>query len=129
MAHLIPETTVYQSLSQPLNPSGTVRFDGRILFLSQNASVIQRQLLGEDITLEEALPLRSDISTDEITPNYICYYYDEKLGEYPYLGLDCAGTRPVKQGSVKAAGFAVSVAGRRYGKGSSREHSQRHVEQ
>jgi 3-isopropylmalate/(R)-2-methylmalate dehydratase large subunit len=123
MAHLIPETTVYQSLSQPLNPSGTVRFDGRILFLSQNASVIQRQLLGEDITLEEALPLRSDISTDEITPNYICYYYDEKLGEYPYLGLDCAGTRPVKQGSVKAAGFAVSVAGRRYGKGSSREHS------
>jgi len=66
MAHLIPATTVYQSLSQPLNPSGTVRFDGRILFLSQNASVIQRQLLGEDIALEEALPLRSDISTDEI---------------------------------------------------------------
>jgi len=66
MAHLIPATTVYQSLSQPLNPSGTVRFDGRMLFLSQSASVIQRQLLGEDIALEEALPLRSDISTDEI---------------------------------------------------------------
>jgi len=66
MAHLIPATTVYQSLSQPLNPSGTVRFDGRLLFLWQSASVIQRQLLGEDIALEEALPLRSDISTDEI---------------------------------------------------------------
>ncbi|WP_459572548.1 3-isopropylmalate dehydratase small subunit, partial [Cupriavidus sp. 8B] len=74
-------------------------------------------------TLEEALPLRSDISTDEITPAYICYYYDEKLGEYPYLGLDCAGTRPVTEGSVKSGGFAVTVAGRRYGKGSSREAS------
>jgi 3-isopropylmalate/(R)-2-methylmalate dehydratase large subunit len=100
-----------------------VRFDGRILFLSQNASVIERQLLGEDVTLEQAVPLRTDISTDEITPAYICYYYDETLGKYPYLGLDCAGTRPVKQGSVKAGGFAVTVAGRRYGKGSSREAS------
>ncbi len=114
---------MYHLPSQPSDPSRTVRFDGRILFLSQNASVIERQLFGEDVTLEKASPLRTDISTDEITPAYICYYYDEKLGEYPYLGLDCAGTRPVKQGSVKAAGFAVTVAGRRYGKGSSREAS------
>ena len=112
---------MYQSPSQPSDPSRTVRFDGRILFLSQNASVIERQLLGEDVRLEEAVPLRTDISTDEITPAYICYYFDEKLGEYPYLGLDCAGIRPVKQGSVKPARFAVTVAGRRYGKGSSRE--------
>lgn len=122
-AVFIPETTVYQSPSQPSDPSRTVRFDGRILFLSQNASVIDRQLLCEDVTLDEAVPLRTDISTDEITPAYICYYFDEKLGEYPYLGLDCAGIRPVKQGSVKAARFAVTVAGRRYGKGSSREAS------
>jgi len=52
-----------------------VRFDGRILFLSQNASVIGRQLPGEDVTLEEAVPLRTHTSTDEITPAYICYYY------------------------------------------------------
>jgi 3-isopropylmalate/(R)-2-methylmalate dehydratase large subunit len=101
-----------------------VRFDGRILFLSQNASVIGRQLPGEDVTLEEAVPLRTHISTDEITPAYICYYYYyETLGEYSYLGLDCARTRRVKQGSVKAGGFAVSVADPRYGKGSSREAS------
>ncbi|KWE89352.1 3-isopropylmalate dehydratase [Burkholderia territorii] len=112
-----------QSRSQPSGPSRTVRFNGRILFLSQRADVVERQLSGEDVMLQDAVPLRTDISTDEITPAYICYYYDENLGEYPYLGLDCAGRRPVKQGSVKAGGFAVTVAGRRYGKGSSREAS------
>lgn len=114
---------MFQSPSRRADPSKTVRFDGRVLFLSRSARVIERQLLGEDVTLEDAGSLRTDISTDEITPAYICYYYDEKLGEYLYLGLDCMGTRPVKQGSVKAGGFAVTVAGRRYGKGSSREAS------
>ena len=71
----------------------------------------------------DALPLRSDVSTDEITPAWICYYYDEKLGEYPYLGLKCGQRTPVSAGSVKAGGFGVTVAGRRYGKGSSREAS------
>ena len=66
---------MYRSPSPPSDPSRTVRFDGRILFLSQNASVIGRQLLGEDVALEEAVPLRTAISTDEITPAYICYYY------------------------------------------------------
>ncbi|KVD46833.1 3-isopropylmalate dehydratase [Burkholderia sp. ABCPW 11] len=111
------------SAPQPSRSPTTVRFDGRILFLSQNAHAIQRQLQGENISLDDALPLRYDISTDEITPATICYYYDERLGDYPYVGLDCAGTRPVGQGSVKAGGFAVTVAGRRYGKGSSREAS------
>ncbi|TKC86051.1 3-isopropylmalate dehydratase [Trinickia terrae] len=85
--------------------------------------MMERQLLGEDVSLEQARPLRTDVSTDEITPAYVCYHYDEQLGEYPYLGLDCSGTRPVKPGSVKAGNFAVAVAGRRYGKGSSREAS------
>ncbi|MEM5289889.1 aconitase family protein [Paraburkholderia sabiae] len=100
-----------------------IRFEGRVLFLSQDASVIERQLQGEDVSLEEAGPLRSDVSTDEITPAYICYHYNEQLGEYPYLGLECSGRRPVKQGAVKAGNFLVTVAGRRYGKGSSREAS------
>jgi len=99
------------------------RFDGRILFLSQDPQIIDRQLFGEDLSLEVALPLRTDVSTDEITPANICYYYDEKLGEFPYLGLKCGDRTPVKAGSVKAGGFRVTVAGRRYGKGSSREAS------
>jgi 3-isopropylmalate/(R)-2-methylmalate dehydratase large subunit len=100
-----------------------VRFEGRILFLSTDARVVERQLGGEDVSLAEALPLRTDVSTDEITPAYICYHFDEKLGDYPYLGLKCGEVQPVKAGSVKAGGFGVTVAGRRYGKGSSREAS------
>jgi 3-isopropylmalate/(R)-2-methylmalate dehydratase large subunit len=104
-------------------PHDTLRFEGRILFLSQNPAVVERQLSGEDVSLADALPLRSDVSTDEITPAFICYHFDEKLGEYPYLGLKCGDALPVKAGSVKAGGFGVTVAGRRYGKGSSREAS------
>ena len=100
-----------------------VRFDGRILFLSEDPEVVERQLRGDDVSLAEARPLRTDVSTDEITPAWICYYYDEKLGEYPYLGLKCGDALPVTAGSVKAGGFTVTVAGRRYGKGSSREAS------
>ena len=72
--------------------------------------------------------LRDQISTDEITPAYICFFYDETLGDFPYLGLEAADGRggtetPVERGSVKAGGFVCSVAGKRRGKGSSREQS------
>ncbi len=100
-----------------------LRFEGRILFLSENPVAVSRQLKGDDISLEEALPLRDQISTDEITPAWICYYYDERLGAFPYLGLKCGEQFPLKEGLVKAGGFAVSVAGHRRGKGSSREAS------
>ncbi|MEO8022358.1 aconitase family protein [Polaromonas sp.] len=101
----------------------SIRFDGRVLYLAQDAQTVARQLAGEDVTLAQALPLRTDISTDEITPAFICYHYDDKLGDYPYLGLKCGEELPVAPGRVKAGGFAVTVAGRRYGKGSSREAS------
>ena len=100
-----------------------LKFEGRILFLSQNPEAVVRQLQGEDLSLEDALPLRDQISTDEITPAWICYYYDEKLGDFPYLGLKCGEQFPLKEGLVKAGGFSVSVAGQRRGKGSSREAS------
>jgi 3-isopropylmalate/(R)-2-methylmalate dehydratase large subunit len=100
-----------------------IRFQGRILFLSENPEVIEQQLAGRDLRIEQAGALRTDISTDEITPANICYHYDEKLGNYTYIGLKCGGRQPVKVGGVKAGGFAVTVAGRRYGKGSSREAS------
>lgn len=109
-------------MSTASTPAPT-RFDGRILFLSQDPQIMDRQLVGEDMSLEDALPLRTDVSTDEITPANICYYFDEKLGDFPYLGLKCGDRTPVKAGSVKAGGFQVTVAGRRYGKGSSREAS------
>ena len=101
----------------------SIRFAGRILFLSEDPARVLRQLAGEDLTLEAAGPLRDQISTDEITPAHICYHYDEKLGDFPYLGLRCGGIAPVREGAVRAGGFAVSVAGKRRGKGSSREAS------
>ena len=100
-----------------------LRFEGRVLFLSENPDTVARQLQGEDLLLEQALPLRDQISTDEITPAWICYHSDEKLGDYPYLGLKCGEQFPLKEGLVKAGGFSVSVAGHRRGKGSSREAS------
>ncbi len=101
----------------------SIRFAGRILFLAEDPARILRQLEGEDLELEAATPLRDQISTDEITPAHICYHFDEKLGDFPYLGLKCGNAFPVKAGSVRAGGFAVSVAGKRRGKGSSREAS------
>ncbi|MBI2401597.1 MAG: 3-isopropylmalate dehydratase [Gemmatimonadetes bacterium] len=100
-----------------------VRLEGRVLFLMDDAELVRRQLAGEDLSLPVATALRDNISTDEITPAYICYYYDERLGEFPYLGLKAAGEFPVSRGSVKAGGFVCSVAGKRRGKGSSREQS------
>ncbi len=100
-----------------------VRFDGRILFLCEDPALVTRQLAGEDLEWTPALTLRDNISTDEITPAYVCYYYDETLGEFPYVGLKCGDQFPVTRGAVKRGGFAVSVSGKRRGKGSSREAS------
>jgi 3-isopropylmalate/(R)-2-methylmalate dehydratase large subunit len=102
-----------------------LRFDGRILYLVDDADVMRRQLDGEDLELTDDLRarLRDQISTDEITPAYICYYFDETLGEFPYLGLRAGGEFPVARGLVRKGGFVCSVSGKRRGKGSSREQS------
>ena len=100
-----------------------IRLHGRVLLLVDDATMMKRQLGGEEIAWRDGLPLRDDISTDEITPAYICYHFDDKLGDFPYLGLRAGGEFPVTQGSVRAGGFVASVAGKRRGKGSSREQS------
>jgi 3-isopropylmalate/(R)-2-methylmalate dehydratase large subunit len=100
-----------------------VVFRGRILFLAEDAALVRRQLEGQDIEWRPTTKLRDNISTDEITPAYICYYYDETLGDFPYLGLKCGDEFPIVRGAVKRGGFAVSVSGKRRGKGSSREQS------
>jgi 3-isopropylmalate/(R)-2-methylmalate dehydratase large subunit len=96
---------------------------GRILFLAEDADLVRRQLEGQDVDWHPATKLRDNISTDEITPAYICYYYDETLGDFPYLGLKCGDEFPITRGSVKRGGFVASVSGKRRGKGSSREQS------
>ena len=68
-----------------------VRFAGRVLLLTEDPALLHRQLAGEDLPFDPSAPLgspthpklRDNISTDEITPAYICYYFDETLGEFP----------------------------------------------
>jgi len=98
-------------------------FTGRILYLSDSPDAMRRQLAGERLSLAAAGPLRDNVSTDEITPVTVMLTYDERLGQYPYVGFIAGGERPVKAGEIRAGGFEVTVAGKRYGKGSSRESS------
>ena len=101
----------------------TVRLQGRILFLTEDPDLIRRQLAGEDLAWDPSIPLRDDISTDEITPGWVCYHFDEKLGEYPYVGLLCGDEHPIGRNDIRNGGFVCSVSGKRRGKGSSREAS------
>jgi 3-isopropylmalate/(R)-2-methylmalate dehydratase large subunit len=105
-----------------------VRLQGRILFLTEDPELIKRQLAGEDLPWDTRNPannpkLRDDISTDEITPAHYCFYFDETLGEIPYLGLKCGEQNPIGRRDVKKSGFVCAVSGKRRGKGSSREQS------
>jgi 3-isopropylmalate/(R)-2-methylmalate dehydratase large subunit len=100
-----------------------MRFDGRILFLTEDPELIKRQLDGEDLDWKPTIKLRDDISTDEITPAYICYYFDETLGDFPYTGLKAGSQFPIGRGDVRRGNFVCSVSGKRRGKGSSREQS------
>jgi len=101
----------------------TLRFAPAILFLSQSADAVARSLQGDRLSLDAARPLRDDISTDEITPLPILTHYDDKLGRYPYTGLRAGEATPIGADAIRNQGVEVVVAGRRYGKGSSREHS------
>ncbi len=103
--------------------SPEVRLAGRVLHLVDDAAVIEQQLAGEDLPLDHNYAYRDNISTDEITPAYVCFYHDETLGEFPYVGYSAGGEFPITRNSVKEGGFAASVSGKRRGKGSSREAS------
>jgi 3-isopropylmalate/(R)-2-methylmalate dehydratase large subunit len=109
---------------RPVTPrADRVRFEGRVLHLVDDAGAIRRQLAGEDLPRDHGIAYRDDISTDEITPAWVCYYFDETLGDFPYVGYRAGGEFPIGRNDVKKGGFAVAVSGKRRGKGSSREAS------
>ena len=90
------------------------------LFLSEDPELIKRQLAGEDLAWDTKNPqnnpkLRDDISTDEITPAHICFFFDETLGDFPYTGLKCGNEVPIQRGDVKRGGFVAAVSGKRRG--------------
>ena len=101
----------------------SIAFDGRIIFLSEDPDKVTRQLDGADLSLDQARPLRNDISTDEITPIPVLVYYDSELGRHAHVGFETGGKQPIGTDSLLNGGFSVIVGGNRYGKGSSREHS------
>ena len=107
-----------------------IKFQGRILFLTDDTVLIRQQLeatgaaaadleadLGARLAADD-LPLMSNISTDEITPGWVCFYYDETLGHYVYVGMRESA---VQKDEVRNGGFAVVVSGLSKGCGSSRE--------
>jgi 3-isopropylmalate/(R)-2-methylmalate dehydratase large subunit len=96
----------------------SLRFDGRILFLTEDDDDLVAQLKGRDLEYQRDRALLNNISTDEITPGWVCFYYDETLGHYSLVGLR-RGT--VKPGDLAAGGFSVVVSGKSKGCGSSRE--------
>ncbi|AWV20684.1 3-isopropylmalate dehydratase large subunit (plasmid) [Roseomonas mucosa] len=103
--------------------SDRLELPGRVLFLSGDPELVTAQLGGCDLTLAEAGRLRDDVSTDEITPLPSLVHFDEALADHAYTGVKCDDALPFRPGAARAGGFSVVVAGARYGKGSSREHS------
>ncbi len=95
-----------------------VTFKGRILFLTEDAELLKAQLDGKDLAWDPDRPLIGNISTDELTPGWVCYYYDETLGRYCLVGLRGGH---VKADAIKNGGFSVIVSGISKGCGSSRE--------
>lgn len=104
------------------------RLTGRVLFLTEDPTLLQQQLDGQDLPPDtvraicrgEGPKLIDNISTDEITPGWVCFHYDETLGEYSLIGLR-GGV--IKQHSIKAGGFKAIVSGESKGCGSSREQA------
>ena len=108
--------TVDSDLKRP----ASLKFARRILFLTEDTSLIRQQLEAQGDERErleselaqrlagDDLPLMSNISTDEITPGWVCFYYDETLGQYVYVGMRDGA---VKKDEIKNAGFAVVVSG------------------
>ncbi|MDF1561694.1 MAG: aconitase family protein [Deltaproteobacteria bacterium] len=96
-----------------------IQLSGRILYLTGDPSLVRQQLeSGETLPWDPARPRMDNISTDEITPGWVCFYYDETLGEYVYVGMR---EKAVQKDQVKSFGADVVVSGLSKGCGSSRE--------
>ncbi len=108
-----------------MSQSASVRLAGRILYLTEDPSLLSKQLAGTDLAADEIAKIDTDelalidnISTDELTPGWVCYYYDETLARYCLVGLR---GNVVERDAIKSGRFEMIVSGRSKGCGSSRE--------
>ena len=98
-----------------------VSFPGRVLFLTEDPKLLEAQLgAREDLPFDPDRALIGSISTDELTPGWVCYYFDETLARYCLVGLR-GGV--VKRDAIQDGGFSVVVSGTSKGCGSSREQA------
>lgn len=99
----------------------SVRIEGRVLFITEDLALLEKQLAGGvvayDVERDEP-SLLGNISTDELTPGWVCYYYDETLARFCLVGL--RGGK-VGKDAIKDGGYGVLVSGISKGCGSSRE--------
>ncbi|HZF52225.1 MAG TPA: aconitase family protein [Polyangiaceae bacterium] len=103
----------------PIARRTSVQVTGRILYLTEDPEILKQQLAGADLAFDPAKHgLINNISTDEITPGWVCYYYDETLARYCLVGLR---GNVIQRDAIKDGGFGVIVSGRSKGCGSSRE--------
>src|SRR5690349_23346504 len=103
----------------------SVKVEGKVLYITEDPTLLKKQLDGEPLTEAElrgvddgTIPLVDNVSTDELTPGWVCYYYDETLARYCLVGLR-GGV--VQKDAIKNGGFSVIVSGASKGCGSSRE--------
>ncbi|HEY4157778.1 MAG TPA: 3-isopropylmalate dehydratase, partial [Polyangiaceae bacterium] len=94
------------------------RLAGRVLYLTTDAELLRRQLAGESLEFSRELPLLDNVSTDELTPSWACYYYDRTLARYCLVGLR---GNVVQRDAIAQGGFRAIVSGFGKGCGSSRE--------
>ena len=100
-----------------------IALTGAVLVLTEDPDLITAQLDPATRPDPAALlrePLRDNISTDEIIPGWCCYWYDQTLASYAYLGLRHGR---LAEGAVKTLAPQVIVSGEAKGCGSSREHA------
>ena len=96
----------------------SVTIPGRILYVTEDPALLERQLAGENLPRDPERALMGNISTDELTPGWVCYYFDETLARFCLVGL--RGGK-VQKDAIKSGGFGVIVSGISKGCGSSRE--------
>src|SRR5688500_5482514 len=96
-----------------------MKLSGRVLWLTEDAELLARQLGGEDLELDPRRPLHYGVNTDAMISGAACTlgYTGEILGPYFLESFK----EVVAKGSVQDGGFQVAVGGDAYGSGSSRE--------
>lgn len=98
-----------------------MKLSGRVLWLTEDPTLVAQQLAGEDLALspEDPPPLHYGVNTDAMINGAACTlgYTGEILGPYFLQNFQDA----VAKDGVKDGGFQVVVGGDAYGSGSSRE--------